>query len=96
MTADNERTDALLQIALEENLQPMALCRELLKLIFKSKSKCYITQLLRYPNLLENLKLRSNIIRCSISDNNFGPYIDLKRQLIGVEYEAKVTNFKFC
>lgn len=55
------------------------------------KNKAEIAHLLKYPQLIEDQQLSANIIQCMCSDNQDGPLVDLKRRILGEEYEFKAN-----
>lgn len=49
-----------------------------------------LSKLMRYPHLIEEPLLSANVAQCLCSDSQDGPLIDLRRRVIGEEYEFKV------
>lgn len=89
-------SNILLNIAREEKIGPVMMCRTLLKLIYGLNSKMKLSKLLRYPHLIEDSLLAANVTQCLCSDSQDGPLIDLRRRVLGEEYEFKVSSFKNC
>lgn len=56
----------------------------------KSKDKISISFLIRDTHLLKDGRLAYEIMECSFMDEDYGPSIDLVKNLIGIEYELKL------
>lgn len=56
----------------------------------KSKDKISISFLIRETHLLKDGRLAYEIMECSFMDEDYGPSIDLVKNLIGIEYELKL------
>lgn len=56
----------------------------------KHKDKISISFLIRETHLLKNGRLAKEIMECSFLDDDYGPSIDLIKNLIGIEYEMKL------
>ncbi|KAM7356296.1 CDAN1-interacting nuclease 1 [Cochliomyia hominivorax] len=81
----------LLDIARDEGIGPVMMCRSLLKLKYNFKNdKKKLSILMRYPHLINDPQLAANITQCLCSDSNDGPLIDLRRRVLGEEYEYKL------
>lgn len=65
------------------------MCRSLLKLKYDF-NKMKLSKLMRYPHLIEEPLLSANVAQCLCSDSQDGPLIDLRRRVVGEEYEFKV------
>ncbi|XP_065360521.1 CDAN1-interacting nuclease 1 [Calliphora vicina] len=83
-------SNILLNIAREERIGPVMMCRSLLKTKYDFNSKMKLTKLMRYPHLIEDPLLSANVAQCLCSDSQDGPLIDLKRRVLGEEYEFKL------
>ncbi|XP_017098344.1 CDAN1-interacting nuclease 1 [Drosophila bipectinata] len=83
--------DALLiQMSCVECINPVALCRMLLQEKYKSRHRSQVSRLLKNPHLIDEPHLAACVQQCVISDNQEGPITDLRRRLIGEEYEMKL------
>uniref|UniRef100_A0A0A1WNP0 CDAN1-interacting nuclease 1 n=1 Tax=Zeugodacus cucurbitae TaxID=28588 RepID=A0A0A1WNP0_ZEUCU len=80
----------LLKIACLEGISPMALCRSILQQKYKFEHKSDLSRLLKYPHLIADPKLAANVIQCMCSDSQDGPLVDLRRRILGEEYEFKL------
>ncbi|XP_011198203.2 CDAN1-interacting nuclease 1 [Bactrocera dorsalis] len=80
----------LLKIACLEGMSPMALCRTVLQEKYKFLHKADLSRLLKYPHLIDDPKLAANVIQCMCSDSQDGPLVDLRRRILGEEYEFKL------
>lgn len=56
----------------------------------KNKDKISISFLIRETHLLKDGRLASEILECCFMDEDYGPSIDLVKNLIGIEYESKL------
>ena len=56
------------------------------------KDKMNITDLLKGNEMLKNGRLSSEILEACFMDEDYGPTIDLIKNLIGLEYEFKLEN----
>ncbi|XP_037890081.1 CDAN1-interacting nuclease 1 isoform X2 [Glossina fuscipes] len=91
-SSNSKDSDILLKIAREHRVGPVTLCRYILKFKYEMKNKAEIAHLLKYPQLIEDQQLSANIIQCMCSDNQDGPLVDLKRRILGEEYEFKLKD----
>ncbi|XP_073843546.1 CDAN1-interacting nuclease 1 [Musca autumnalis] len=80
----------LLNIARESDMGPVMMCRSLLKVKYNISNKVELTQLIRSPHLINDPMLSANVAQCICSDSTDGPLIDLKRRVLGEEYEFKL------
>ncbi|EDW94939.1 uncharacterized protein Dyak_GE22282 [Drosophila yakuba] len=82
----------LIRMACVEALNPVALCRMLLQEKYKARHRSHISQLLRHPHLIDDPRLAANVQQCIISDNQEGSITDLRRRIMGEEYELKLKS----
>ncbi|XP_030387118.1 uncharacterized protein C15orf41 homolog [Scaptodrosophila lebanonensis] len=80
----------LIRMAVVENMSPVALSRIVLQEKYDLRQKSQISRLLRYPHLIEDPRLAANVQQCLCSDNQEGPITDLRRRIVGEEYELKM------
>ncbi|XP_075164787.1 CDAN1-interacting nuclease 1 [Haematobia irritans] len=80
----------LLDIAREVGIGPVMMCRSLLKVKYHITAKEKLTQMIRSPHLIEDPQLSANVAQCVCSDSQDGPMIDLRRRVLGEEYEFKL------
>ncbi|XP_064548537.1 CDAN1-interacting nuclease 1 [Drosophila montana] len=80
----------VIRIACAENMSPIALCRLLLQEKYELKQRPLISRLLKHPHLINDSRLAANVQQCLYSDNQEGPITDLRRRIIGEEYELKL------
>ncbi|XP_067613803.1 CDAN1-interacting nuclease 1 [Eurosta solidaginis] len=80
----------LLKIACLEAISPMTLCRLILQQKYKFQHKSELSRLLKYPYLIDDAKLAANVAQCMCSDSQDGPLVDLRRRILGEEYEFKL------
>lgn len=80
----------LLNIAQMEGLSPVVLCRALLQEKYQFETKSELSRIMKYPQLIEDSQLSANVIQCLCSDSQDGPLVDLRRRVVGEEYEVKV------
>ncbi|XP_020803230.1 uncharacterized protein C15orf41 homolog [Drosophila serrata] len=82
--------DLLIQMACAEGINPITVCRTLLQEKYKLKPRSHISRMLKHPHLIEDPRLAANVQQCLISDNQEGPITDLRRRIMGEEYELKL------
>ncbi|XP_017481403.1 PREDICTED: uncharacterized protein C15orf41 homolog [Rhagoletis zephyria] len=80
----------LLKIACMEGMSPTTLCRIILLEKYKFEHKSELSRLLKHPHLIEDPKLAANVAQCMCSDSQDGPLVDLRRRILGEEYEFKM------
>ncbi|XP_016975285.1 CDAN1-interacting nuclease 1 [Drosophila rhopaloa] len=80
----------LIRMACVEGLNPVALCRMLLHEKYKLRHRSHISRFLKHPHLIDDPRLAANVQQCMISDNQEGSITDLRRRIIGEEYELKL------
>ncbi|KAH8300376.1 hypothetical protein KR018_000527, partial [Drosophila ironensis] len=80
----------LIRMACAEGMNPVALCRLLLQEKFHVRLRSHISRLLKHPHLIEDARLAAAVQQCLVSDNQEGPITDLRRRLIGEEYELQL------
>ena len=69
---------------------PIGLCRLLLAEKYKELDKKEVTEMLKNPNLIPDLTLAVNVLKCQMNDNLDGPITDNIRRFVGEEYEVLV------
>lgn len=77
-------------MACAESINPISLCRLLLQEKYDLRQRPIVSQLLKHPHLINDARLAANVQQCSYSDNQEGPITDLRRRIIGEEYEQKL------
>ncbi|XP_053953902.1 CDAN1-interacting nuclease 1 [Anastrepha ludens] len=80
----------LLKIACLDGMSPTILCRIILQQKYKFKHKSELSRILKYPHLIDDSKLAANVAQCMCSDSQDGPLVDLRRRILGEEYEFKL------
>ncbi|XP_017112625.1 CDAN1-interacting nuclease 1 [Drosophila elegans] len=80
----------LIRMACAEGLNPVALCRMLLQEKYKLRHRSHISRFLKHPHLIDDPRLAANVQQCMISDNQEGSITDLRRRILGEEYELKL------
>lgn len=82
----------LLQIAVENSMPPMILCRLLLQEKYKHKNllKSDISEMMKLHYLIEDPDFAGNVRICSMNDNQDGIIVDMRRRCLGEEYEMKL------
>ncbi|KAH8406181.1 hypothetical protein KR215_006390 [Drosophila sulfurigaster] len=80
----------LIRMASLENISPIALCRILLQEKYDLTQRSHVYRLLKHPHLIQDPRLAANVQQCLYSDNQEGPLTDLRRRIIGEEYEVKL------
>lgn len=99
---DSEK-NTILDMANEIGIAPVLMARLILdgfikqdklelvdKESIKTKDKISISFLIRETHLLKDGRLASEILECCFMDEDYGPSIDLVKNLIGIEYESKL------
>lgn len=76
-------------MAIAEKMFPVTLCRNILQEKYQLKPRA-ITKILISTNLIDDPKLAANVVKCLNSDNQDGPLQDMRRRVLGEEYETKV------
>lgn len=83
--------NVLINIAIREQFSPIGLCRILLNEMYKGeRSKAEVAEMLKYPSLVPESVLATNVSTCLYNDSRDGPLSDMIRQCIGEEYEIKL------
>lgn len=57
---------------------------------YKLRHRSHVSRLLKNPHLIDEHHLAACVQQCVVSDNQEGPITDLRRRLIGEEYEMKL------
>ncbi|XP_017955239.1 uncharacterized protein C15orf41 homolog [Drosophila navojoa] len=83
-------SDLLIRMACAESINPISMCRFLLQEKYYMGQRPLISQLLKHPYLINDSRLAANVQQCLYSDNQEGPITDLRRRMIGEEYELKL------
>ena len=73
-----------------DGLSPVVLCRAILQEKYQFENKSELSRVMKYPHLIENAELSANVMQCLCSDSQDGPLVDLRRRVVGEEYEVKV------
>ncbi|XP_055904329.1 CDAN1-interacting nuclease 1 [Eupeodes corollae] len=89
-SAHSFNNNILIDIACSERMSPVILCRIILQERYKDFQKSDIAELMKKPNLIEDEKLAGNVRQCTLSDNQEGPVVDIRRRCLGEEYEVKL------
>ncbi|RNA17589.1 hypothetical protein BpHYR1_020848 [Brachionus plicatilis] len=100
---NNSETNTILDMANETGIAPILMARlildglikqDKLELVdqesIKNKDKISISFLIRETHLLKDGRLAYEIMECCFLDEDYGPSIDLIKNLIGIEYECKL------
>ncbi|EDV98033.1 CDAN1-interacting nuclease 1 [Drosophila grimshawi] len=82
----------LIRMACVEAINPIALCRLLLQEKYDLKQRPQVSRLLKHPYLINDSLLAANVQQCLYSDNQEGSITDLRRRLVGEEYELKLKH----
>ncbi|XP_017138375.1 protein C15orf41 homolog [Drosophila miranda] len=82
----------IIRMACAEGANPVAMCRVLLQEKYDLKQRPQVSRLLKYPHLIKDPQLAANVQQCMYSDNQEGPITDLRRRIIGEEYELKLKH----
>lgn len=80
----------LVRLAERERYAPMGLCRVLLNELHGELGKGAISEMLRNPYTVPDVRLAANVFGCLHRDNRDGPISDAIRQCIGEEYEVRM------
>lgn len=80
----------LVRMACSEGISPIALCRLILQEKYELKQRQQVSRLLKQPQLITDSRLADNVQQCLYSDNQEGPITDLRRRIVGEEYELKL------
>ena len=102
-TADSRSKNIILDMSNEIGIAPILMARLILdgfikqdtleladQESIKNKDKISISFLIRETHLLKNGRLGYEIMECCFLDEDYGPSIDLVKNLIGLEYEGKL------
>ncbi|BFF99465.1 protein C15orf41 homolog [Drosophila madeirensis] len=85
-------SDIIIRMACAEGTNPVALCRILLQEKYDLRQRLQVSHLLRNPHLISDPRLAANVQQCMFSDNQEGPITDLRRRIVGEEYELKLKD----
>lgn len=80
----------LVRLARRERFPPIGLCRVLLTERYRDLGKPAISEMLRNPYAVPDVRLAANVFGCLHRDNRDGPIADAIRQCIGEEYEVRM------
>ncbi|KAH8411098.1 hypothetical protein KR222_002544, partial [Zaprionus bogoriensis] len=80
----------LIRMACLEGMSPIAMCRLVLQEKYDLKQRQQVSRLLKQPQLIADTRLADNVQQCLYSDNQEGPITDLRRRIVGEEYELKL------
>lgn len=80
----------ILDMSMEYEFPPTALCRILLNTIYEGRPKPEITKMLRNYNLIPDPYLSLNVSHCIFNDDQEGALTDATRRCIGEEYELRL------
>lgn len=80
----------LLRIAIRERFSPIGLCRILLIERYRDLPRPMISEMLRNPYAVPDVRLAANVLACLLRDNRDGPISDTIRQCVGEEYEVRM------
>lgn len=69
---------------------PIGLARLILAEKYNTLDKKEVSEWLKNPNLIPDLILAVNVLKCQMNDNLDGPVTDNIRRFIGEEYEVLV------
>lgn len=83
--------ESLLDVAEWLNLAPCMVARRVLELKLGA-SRQRVTRLLREPALIEDERLREEVVLCVDSDEHAGPRTDRLRTVMGLEYEFRLID----
>lgn len=90
---DQLQDDILLRLSVEKQFAPTGLCRLVLCEKYQNLDKKEITDMLKNPNAIPDIKLAINVSKCLMSDHLDGPLTDNIRRIVGEEYEILVRLF---
>lgn len=102
MTADKPSQNLILKIAGDLMTSPVLIARVILdgmikmgtlELVENAPCKIQISQLVKETHLLKNGRLAYEIWECCCVDDEHGPVIDVIRNLVGVEEEARLERW---
>lgn len=78
--------EKLVDIAKRYRLSACAVARGFLGSHF-GVAKAAVTKMLRTPSMIEDSRIRQEVVDCTEVDEMTGPYVDRARTVMGVEYE---------
>lgn len=88
--------DILLGLAAEMRFSPISLSRIILPEFYRETDKKDVSEMLKNPNLIPDLTLAVNVLKCQMNDNLDGPITDNIRRFVGEEYEVLVSGLVNC
>jgi len=85
-----EAGESIHQIACRVRYPPYLLARMLVEELCQVGTRQKVTELMRAPHLIANLRLRREVTQCIELDGDFSPGADRVARAIGVDYEREL------
>ena len=85
-----EAGESIRQIACRVRYPPYLLARMLVEELCQLETRQKVTELMRAPHLIANLRLRWEVTHCIELDGDFSPGADRVARAIGVDYEREL------
>ncbi|XP_026494293.1 CDAN1-interacting nuclease 1 [Vanessa tameamea] len=87
---DQNKEDVILKLADSQGLSPALFVRSLLQNVCSDSAE--VKKYLKDTTLIENSDLAYQVFLGIMNDNQYGPYVDIIKQSIGLEYELQLEN----
>ncbi|XP_072929847.1 CDAN1-interacting nuclease 1 [Epargyreus clarus] len=85
---DKKKGDVILQLADSQGISPSLFARSLLQNLYSDSTA--VKKYLKDTTLIENRDMAYQIFIAIMNDNQYGPYADIIKQSIGLEYELRL------
>ncbi|XP_045452856.1 CDAN1-interacting nuclease 1 [Melitaea cinxia] len=87
---DKQKGDVILKLAESQGISPALFVRSLLQNV--SSDSTIVKKYLKDTTLIENKDLAYQVFLGIMNDNQYGPYADIIKQSIGLEYELRLES----
>ncbi|XP_047536910.1 CDAN1-interacting nuclease 1 [Vanessa atalanta] len=87
---DKNKEDVILKLADSQGISPALFVRSLLQNVCSDSAE--VKKYLKDTTLIENSDLAYQVFLGIMNDNQYGPYVDIIKQSIGLEYELRLEN----
>ncbi|XP_046971159.1 CDAN1-interacting nuclease 1 [Vanessa cardui] len=87
---DKNKEDVILKLADSQGISPALFVRSLLQNVCSDSAE--VKKYLKDTTLIENSELAYQVFLGIMNDNQYGPYVDIIKQSIGLEYELRLEN----
>ncbi|XP_050353969.1 CDAN1-interacting nuclease 1 [Nymphalis io] len=87
---DKNKEDVIIKLADSQGISPALFVRSLLQKVCSDSAE--VKKYLKDSTLIENSDLAYQVFLGIMNDNQYGPYVDIIKQSIGLEYELRLES----